>query len=298
MRARGSVPSITRATASPSMTPARPRFSRAPVIWAICRAVRWRDMPMAREGRRAFAERAASYYAFACGCGRGDGLLEPRPVLYRRRRGGEGCEARRTIVQKSLRSRQRTSGCANLGASYSLGKGVAPNQRQAARIFERACKADDQHACYNLGVLHRDGLGMPRDYKRGFCDCSSKAADRRARGVRKSGDAGERRAGFAATASGRSKCSIGLVNLANPKAASRWGAPIRPERVSSPTAHAQSNCSSGRCSLIPTPNPPPMHERRWKPSAAKCSNPAARPTAQTLTKVRNNRACPWLSFFP
>ncbi|RYG55548.1 MAG: sel1 repeat family protein, partial [Alphaproteobacteria bacterium] len=59
-----------------------------------------------------------------------------------------------------------TAGCANLGASYSLGRGVGRNHRRAAQLLGQACDADDQHACYNLGVLYRDGLGVKRNAER------------------------------------------------------------------------------------------------------------------------------------
>jgi TPR repeat protein len=50
-----------------------------------------------------------------------------------------------------------------LGVMYAEGKGVAPNNVEAARWFERAALQGDASAQYDLGASYAEGIGVPKD---------------------------------------------------------------------------------------------------------------------------------------
>jgi TPR repeat protein len=50
-----------------------------------------------------------------------------------------------------------------LGVMYAEGKGVAPNDVEAARWFERAAVQGDATAQYDLGASYAEGMGVPKD---------------------------------------------------------------------------------------------------------------------------------------
>jgi TPR repeat protein len=73
-----------------------------------------------------------------------------------------------------------TTGCAQLGALYLAGKGVAPDAAKALQAFERACSDGDAPACASLGDLYQQGRGTERDAARALTlydrACSAKVA--------------------------------------------------------------------------------------------------------------------------
>lgn len=54
-------------------------------------------------------------------------------------------------------------GCNNLGTFVLSGRGGPVDAAKAARLFERACRLRDPSACYNLGVVYEEGHGVARD---------------------------------------------------------------------------------------------------------------------------------------
>ena len=52
----------------------------------------------------------------------------------------------------------------NLGVMYRDGEGVPQDYAEAMKWFRLAAEQGDTTAKYNLGVMYRDGLGVPQDY--------------------------------------------------------------------------------------------------------------------------------------
>jgi TPR repeat protein len=50
-----------------------------------------------------------------------------------------------------------------LGTLYAEGRGVAPDDAEAARWFERAAEQGEPMAQYNLGASYAEGAGVPKD---------------------------------------------------------------------------------------------------------------------------------------
>jgi serine/threonine protein kinase/TPR repeat protein len=50
-------------------------------------------------------------------------------------------------------------GCNALGNSYLRGQGVAKDMKKARDAYQTGCDYDESTACYNLGILYRDGGG-------------------------------------------------------------------------------------------------------------------------------------------
>jgi hypothetical protein len=55
-------------------------------------------------------------------------------------------------------------GCLNLGVLYIKGQGVAKNERQAALLYQKACQGGSSTGCFNLGVSYAKGRGVQKDY--------------------------------------------------------------------------------------------------------------------------------------
>ncbi len=52
----------------------------------------------------------------------------------------------------------------NLGVMYRNGEGVPQDDAKAARWYSKAAEQGDANAQNNLGVMYRIGLGVPQDY--------------------------------------------------------------------------------------------------------------------------------------
>lgn len=57
--------------------------------------------------------------------------------------------------------------CNKLGWRYLMGRGLPRDPAQAARFFERGCKAGLPNECFNLETQLLHGDGVPKDATRG-----------------------------------------------------------------------------------------------------------------------------------
>ena len=56
----------------------------------------------------------------------------------------------------------------NLGMMYRNGKGVPPDYAEAVKWYRKASEQGQAYAQYNLGVMYRDGRGVPQDYVQAY----------------------------------------------------------------------------------------------------------------------------------
>ncbi len=56
------------------------------------------------------------------------------------------------------------NGCFELGYTYEVGEGAAPDKARAAQLYDRACTLHDAYSCNNLGVMFHTGTGVAQSY--------------------------------------------------------------------------------------------------------------------------------------
>ncbi len=58
--------------------------------------------------------------------------------------------------------------CVNLGAMHFEGHGVPKNESFGARFFLRGCDAGEPMGCLNVSVVYGEGHGVPKDAAQSF----------------------------------------------------------------------------------------------------------------------------------
>ena len=106
--------------------------------------------------------KAAESYHKACVRGLADGCGYRAGVIAKLR---ESCEKKPDPASPSKKPPKPSGeGCNNLGYVYEQGLGVPADPREAARLYQKACDADQPIACANLGILYEKGTGVGQDY--------------------------------------------------------------------------------------------------------------------------------------
>lgn len=99
----------------------------------------------------------------ACAGGSPDGCFQVAWALDTGYGSSTRDPAEAAVRFKALCERGYAGACLSLGASYTLGSGVAPDHSRAAQLYEQACTARLVGGCGNLAVAIENGKGVPRD---------------------------------------------------------------------------------------------------------------------------------------
>ncbi len=123
-----------------------------------CRA-RARPFPEAAPMRTAFRKFVGVVLLAAATCApAGTGPLEDGIEAYK-----EGDFVKALEIWRPLADGGNAEAQYRLGILYAEGKGVAPNDAEAAVWFERAAERGNAAAQYNLGVSYSEAIGVRKD---------------------------------------------------------------------------------------------------------------------------------------
>jgi hypothetical protein len=112
-------------------------------------------------------DEAAPLYQKACDGGEMDGCAN-LGALYSQGLGvAQDYEHGRRLTQMACDAGSM-DGCTELGRLYQSGKGVPLDNAQARRIYEKVCDSGTKIGCFDLGTLYIAGNGGAQDYAKAF----------------------------------------------------------------------------------------------------------------------------------